>query len=65
MNHAAERMETGYAQIKDDPQARAAQDQTLVTTEGVRMSGEMFRDAASKASNAHDALTQIEEYEGD
>lgn len=50
-----------YRQIKDDPERRAAQDNSLMTTNGLRMSGEIFQQAADKAQRAYEALEEITE----
>lgn len=48
-----------YAAIKDDPERRAAQDQSFITTRGLRMTGEILADAATRAEKAHAALADL------
>lgn len=55
----------GYQRIKDDPEARAAQDNSLVTIEGLRMASEIATDNVTTAQAALDALDALIDSETD
>lgn len=56
-----ERMtEAGYQEATADPARRAAQDRSLVTTEGLRQSAELFEQQSTHAQAALDLLTDLE-----
>lgn len=49
-----------YEAIKDDPEKRAAQDKTFMTTRGLHQSGVLFdqsADSAQRALNDYETLT--------
>jgi hypothetical protein len=48
-----------YDAIKDNPAKRAEQDKTFMTTEGLRMSSQMFMQAAKDADRAQTELMTI------
>lgn len=59
MRQEAGRALAAYEAIKDDPEQRAAQDKTLMTTNGLKISSLMIRDAADRAENTLQALEQL------
>ena len=63
MKADAERVQTAYDEIKDDPEKCAAQDKSLITTRGLIQSAEMFQDAALKADEARAAFQDLQEHE--
>jgi hypothetical protein len=56
MDKAAAEAQTGYDSVKDDPAKRAAQDQALITTDGLKTAAEMFTANAATAHAAQDHL---------
>lgn len=48
-----------YEKIKDDPEARAAQDKTLITTNGLVGIANRFKDSADRADKAREALRDL------
>ena len=54
-----------YNAIKDKPELRAQQDQSMITTEGVRMAAEMVMEAAQRADKTRQALTDLLEGDDD
>jgi hypothetical protein len=63
MHAEADKAMAAYDGIKDDSVKRAIQDKTMITSEGLRMAGEMMREAAQRAEAAWDALQVLEEGE--
>jgi len=63
MGKAAAEVMTDYNRIKDDPEARARQDASFMTTEGLRMSAELVQGAANRADKAREALRILREDE--
>jgi len=61
MTKIAEETQTAYEQISKNPATVAAQDQTIMTTNGLRMSAQMFRNSAERAQKALDALEALAE----
>lgn len=59
MRDAAREVADGYLAIKDDPQARAAQDKTLITTNGLREAAEIFTEQARRDDVAAEALQHL------
>jgi hypothetical protein len=53
-----------FEEIKDDPEARATQDASWVTTLGLRHMAGLFNENAGRADKAAAALRAIEESEG-
>lgn len=64
MSEEAGRARAAYDDISADPERAAARDQTLMTTRGLKMSAEIFEDAARRAGKALIALQELEEEEG-
>src|SRR5512142_2424298 len=48
-----------YKAIKDKPELREQQDQSMITTEGVRMAAEMVMEAAQRADKTRQALADL------
>lgn len=65
MDAAANEARQGYEAIKDDPAARERQDAAIVTTEGLRMSAELFASDAAKARRVADQLAALIDGDGD
>lgn len=63
MNKAADEAMEGYNAVKDDPEKRAAQDQSQVTTRGLLSFARIFTDNAGRASRARAALDLLEDTE--
>ena len=61
MLEESSRLHASYTAIKDDPDKRAAQDKTLITTHGIRMAGEILADASKRATAARTALVRLAE----
>jgi hypothetical protein len=65
MREEAQHALDAYEAIKDDPARRAAQDKTLVTARGLRLSGEIIADAADRAEQALAALAGLTDDTGE
>lgn len=48
-----------YNAIKDKPELCARQDESMITTEGVRMAAEMVIDAAQRADKTRQAMADL------
>jgi hypothetical protein len=59
MRDEAQYAQAAYEAIKDDPARRAAQDKTLITTHGLKLSAELIADAATRAERALTALADL------
>jgi hypothetical protein len=59
MAKAAEYAQAAYDKIKDDPEARAVQDATLITTEGLRQSARRFTEEVRRATLAAQAWDEL------
>lgn len=56
-----EKLHESYELIKDNAQARALQDQSLITTHGLRTAGSMLKEAAERADRARRDLAALTE----
>jgi uncharacterized membrane protein YccC len=65
MREESLRVLDAYASIAGDPARRAAQDKTLMTTRGLRLSGEILADAAYRAERALTALADLTDEDED
>ena len=63
MRESAEPLAARYASLKDDPAASAAQDQTWITTLGLKHMAGLLTDSADRASRAATALEELQEEE--
>lgn len=59
MREEAQHALDAYEAINGDPARRAAQDKTLMTTRGLKLSGEIIADAADRAERALAALADL------
>jgi hypothetical protein len=59
MGDAAQEARSAYEQGRADPAVRAAQDGSLVTHQGLRMSAQMFTEQADKARALAERITRI------
>lgn len=59
MRKSAAEIQASYDKIKDDPEARAAQDATMITTEGLRIAALMAQEAADRAEAARTAWASL------
>jgi hypothetical protein len=59
MTEVAKDAQASYEKISKNPAAAALQDQSMMTTSGLRMSAELFRDSAKRAQKALDALEAL------
>jgi hypothetical protein len=60
MRDVAEECLRGYEAIKDDPEKRAAQDKTQITTLGLYHMSQLFTESADKAQAAYRALERLD-----
>ncbi len=63
MRQEARELREAYATIKADPELAAAQDKTLMTTGGLRMSADLFSEAADKTERALRAWQELTEHD--
>jgi hypothetical protein len=64
MTKDADEIQAAYDTIKDEPEARARQDKSMITTEGLRWSVQAIREAVSQADAAREAweaLTDLDD----
>lgn len=61
MKEESENALAGYRAIENDPYARAKQDGTVITTDGLLQSSQILMDAAGRATSARIALENLEE----
>lgn len=61
MHKSAAGIQASYDQIKDDPEAAAAQDASMVTTSGLRIAARMAQEAADRADAARQAWETLTE----
>jgi hypothetical protein len=59
MREEAANAQNGYEKIKDDPAGRAAQDQTIVSTDGLQSFGMVFTEDANRTESALRAWEEI------
>jgi hypothetical protein len=60
MREARDEAQGAFDAIKDDPAKRAAQDQTLFTTQGLRHAADMFQQSAEAARTVRDLIDEYE-----
>lgn len=65
MRRSASSLREGYDQIKDDPEARAAQDKTILPTAGILPSADVFQDSAKLGDRAMEAWENLLDSEED
>lgn len=65
MTANAKPLEVQYDQVYGDPELRARQDNSWVTTMGLKHLAALLRDSASQALRARAALARLEEEEED
>jgi hypothetical protein len=61
MTKDADEIQAAYDRIKDDPEARARQDASMSTTEGLFHIAQVLREAASQADAAREAWEALTE----
>jgi hypothetical protein len=59
MRRSATEIQAGYDRIKDDPEARARQDASMITTEYLRQRARMAQEAADRADAARQAWEEL------
>ena len=59
MTKDADEIQAGYDRIKDDPEASAAQDETMVTTAGLHHAVRAIREAVEQADAARKAWEEL------
>jgi hypothetical protein len=65
MREQAEPLLARYEEIKDDPERKAEQDGTWITTLGLKHTAGLFGDSADRADKAAKELQDLEESAGD
>jgi hypothetical protein len=61
MTKTANETQSEYESVKDDPEAAARQDASLITVNGLKHAAQMFREAADHAQLALDELEELAE----